>query len=154
VVARTGQMWPGITMNVYGKTTSGKAAVDAIRKRWQSPWVQVDMAGGAFVMMSREAAQKMAEAFKSLAVVVGANRIPSVAVFQPFVEQRAHAGEDISFFRRWLSLEGSEIWAYVGAGARLSHTGPATVRANFENVLQGVDDGIKYVGETPDGEAR
>ena len=84
-------------------------------------FARVAYAGTGFLLISREALQRVADAHPELLAEAG-EAAPVPMVFETMIEPQTghYLSEDYAFCRRWRDL-GGEIWADVEA--RLSHAG-------------------------------
>jgi hypothetical protein len=100
-------------------------------------FLRVRYAGTGFLMIRRQALEKMCERYQSLrfradhnygdALAGSANR---VALFDCMIdpETGVYLSEDFAFCKRWIDM-GGEIWADLAS--RLSHVGPTTYTGNL-----------------------
>ncbi|HSV02676.1 MAG TPA: hypothetical protein VLI41_05670 [Phenylobacterium sp.] len=86
-------------------------------------FARVAYGGGGFLLIRREALQRIAAAHPELVATLD-DGAQAVMVFDPMVEPETgeHLSEDYAFCRRWREL-GGEIWADVES--RLTHVGHA-----------------------------
>src|SRR5205085_7019744 len=101
-------------------------------------FAKVAYGGTGFLMISREAVQKMTDAHPELRAKMGDMADPlapeAVMLFETMIEPETgqYLSEDYAFCRRWRDL-GGEIWADVEA--RLTHTGPATYHGSVVEAM-------------------
>jgi len=95
---------------------------------------KVAYGGTGFLMIRREALQRIVDAHPELAAALD-DGSRAVMVFDPMVEPGTgeHLSEDYAFCRRWREL-GGEIWADVEA--RLSHVGYAAYTGSLVQALR------------------
>lgn len=103
----------------------------------QGGFAKVRHAGTGFLMIRREALEKMCRRYSNLrfkrdhsldAAVASENRF---ALFDCMIDESGtYLSEDFSFCKRWTDM-GGEIWADLGS--RLSHVGPLTFRGDLSS---------------------
>ncbi len=110
-------------------------AEDCRDREFRDGFVRVDHAGSAFMVCRRDTILAMTRRYADLEVQIG--HIKSWALFAQLIVNKTHVGEDISFFRRWLSM-GGQVWCCVDA--EMTHTGPMTVGGNMARKIEGGSD--------------
>lgn len=110
---------------------------DPKRVETRGEFVRVRYAGTGFLMIRRQALEKMCERYQALrfradhnygdALAGSPNR---VALFECMIdpETGVYLSEDFAFCKRWIDM-GGEIWADLAS--RLSHVGPTTYEGNL-----------------------
>jgi hypothetical protein len=85
----------------------------------ETGFIEVDAVGGAFVVITRACAERMAAAYADL-TYVEPDGTENVGVFMPMIENRKYLGEDFSMCARWRAIGGCIL---VASDVNLGHTG-------------------------------
>ena len=100
-------------------------------------YARVAYGGTGFLMISRDAMQRLFDAHTQLRASVGdgADALEAVMVFDTMIEPGTghYLSEDYAFCRRWIDL-GGEIWADVSA--RLTHVGHAAYTGSLIEAMR------------------
>ena len=98
----------------------------------KSATMEVSEVGAAFMLITRECALKMAQAYPQLEYL-GVTGEPEWALFNPFVDDKRYFSEDFSFCRRWRDIGGT---VHICADIPLKHTGTHQFEGALQQTLQ------------------
>jgi len=87
--------------------------------------------GGAFVMISKNCADRMAASYQDL-MFLDANSQECYGVYHPFTLNKRHIGEDYAFCERWRHI-GGEI--HVLSSVNLQHSGDWTFEGRYDEFV-------------------
>ena len=94
--------------------------------------MEISEIGAAFCLMTRQCAEKMAQAYPELDFI-GVTGEREHGPYIPMVQNSRYYSEDFSFCKRWRSIGGQ---CFMVPDAALSHTGSATFSGSFSEMAQ------------------